>query len=391
MARRRRANSVNSDLQPCCCQNCLNQNPEGLLIPQSTLTEHRHRERLRKTLPSRADRLQTVSTSPSVVPEASGSDIVPESFLHEDQSSPSENHLLGGSNHSNPNCFGGSHNPSPDTNDEDTGGWLQSMVSGTRMRLEILYDCETRLTFIKDPSPNISYVLSDHESLLQVNAGDFALKTTIIANSRFLDTESRLCSLLKTIQTSPLEKRLVGDIDVEEELCEALGKLHRIKERQWVSQVYPDGRDGSTFGNSHRFSLRQMTDATPILVAALIMHIKFRSPVRHMRVNLALLRGIIEVFVRRSGIQSRVSLQIPKDIHTIVDQYDLNPTLHVAIACPKCYALSPFTNEVLKHAEDAHEAHLPFPWKVFVHGPDSKAGFPGSESMDWENLSCARH
>ncbi|KAJ3809525.1 hypothetical protein F5876DRAFT_43706, partial [Lentinula aff. lateritia] len=65
--------------------------------------------------------------------------------------------------------------------------------------------------------------------------------------------------------------------------------------------------------------------------------------------------------MRRSGIQSRVPLQIPKDIHTIVDQYDLNPTLHVAVACPKCYALSPFNDEALKNAENAHEAHLPFP------------------------------
>ncbi|KAF8823148.1 hypothetical protein HHX47_DHR12000009 [Lentinula edodes] len=91
------------------------------------------------------------------------------------------------------------------------------------------------------------------------------------------------------------------------------------------------------------------------------MHIKFRSPVRHMRVNLALFRGIIGGLMRRSGIQSRAPFQIPKDIHTIVDQYDLNPTVHVAIACPKCYALSPFTDETLQTAENALEAHLPLP------------------------------
>ncbi|KAJ3914377.1 hypothetical protein F5877DRAFT_82848 [Lentinula edodes] len=227
MARHRRVNPANPDLQPCRCQDCLKQNPEGLLVAQSALTEHRHRERLRRALLSRADRLQIVST----VPDASGHDmdIAPESHLHEDQLSPSESHLLSGSNDPNPSRPGGSHNLSPGLNDEDTGGWLQCVVSEIRMRLETLYDCEIRLTFIKDPSPNIPFVLSNPESHLHVNAGDFAL------------------------------------------------------------------------------------------------------------------------------------FQIPKYIHTIVDQYDLNPTLHVAIACPKCYALSSFTDEALKNAESAHEAHLPFP------------------------------
>lgn len=250
MARRRRVNSVNSDLQPCRCHDCLKQNPEGLLVPQSALTEHRHRERLRNTFRSRASKLQTVSTSPGIVPEASGSDIAPESLLHEDQLPPSENPILNESNHLDPNVPGGSENTSPDLNDEDTGGWLQCVVSEIRMRLETLYDCETRLTFMKDPSPNIPFVLSDPESLLPVNAGEFALKTNITANSRFLDTEARFSSLLKSVQTLLREQRLVGDADVGEELCEALDKLHRIKERQWASQAYPDGRDGFTVNNS---------------------------------------------------------------------------------------------------------------------------------------------
>ncbi|KAJ3778221.1 hypothetical protein FB446DRAFT_632503, partial [Lentinula raphanica] len=114
-----------------------------------------------------------------------------------------------------------------------------------------------------------------------------------------------------------------------------------------------------------------MTDVTPTLLAALIMYIKNRSSTRTMRVNLALLRCILRGFAKRHGIHTKVPSIIPKDIHTIVDHYDLNPTLHVSILCPRCYALYPFTDEELTKAEDAHKNNTPLPLCIEKSSPDS--------------------
>ncbi|KAJ3760788.1 hypothetical protein EV360DRAFT_68405 [Lentinula raphanica] len=146
------------------------------------------------------------------------------------------------------------------------------------------------------------------------------------------------------IPSLPPSQRLSGEVDLEEELLEALNKIHRVKERQWLLQAYPDGHDGSTVDNISEkssgihFAQRYTTDATPTLLAALIIG-----------------------FAKKHGIQSEAPILIPKDIHTIVDHFDLNPTLHVSILCPQCYALYPFTAEALTEAENArkHNASLP--------------------------------
>ncbi|KAJ3900861.1 hypothetical protein F5879DRAFT_808397, partial [Lentinula edodes] len=65
--------------------------------------------------------------------------------------------------------------------------------------------------------------------------------------------------------------------------------------------------------------------------------------------------------MRRQKIDSQVTSRIPEDIHTIVDHYDLDPTLHISIACPNCYALSPFTNEAISNSENALRANQPLP------------------------------
>ncbi|KAJ3764234.1 hypothetical protein EV360DRAFT_65672 [Lentinula raphanica] len=206
-----------------------------------------------------------------------------------------------------------------------------------------------------------SFVFPNPDTLLQVNMGDFALHTKKTANLRLLDSEARFCCLLQTIRALPLGQRILGDVNVEEEILEALNKIHRIKERQWTSQAHPDGYDGLTVDNSFRFTQRRVTDATPTLLAALIMYIKNRTSVRSMRVNLALLRCILRGFAKKHGIQSEAPSLVAKDIHTIVNHFDLNPTLHVSILCPRCYALCPFTEEVLTEAENALQRNAPLP------------------------------
>ncbi|KAJ3968002.1 hypothetical protein EV361DRAFT_806325, partial [Lentinula raphanica] len=90
-----------------------------------------------------------------------------------------------------------------------------------------------------------------------------------------------------------------------------------------------------------------------------------------MRVNLALLRCILGGFAKKHGIQSEAPVLIPKDIHTIVDHFDLNPTLHVSILCPQCYALYPFTEEALTKAENARTENTPLPVCTERSSPDS--------------------
>ncbi|KAJ4498598.1 hypothetical protein C8R41DRAFT_756459, partial [Lentinula lateritia] len=65
--------------------------------------------------------------------------------------------------------------------------------------------------------------------------------------------------------------------------------------------------------------------------------------------------------MRRQKIDSQVASRIPEDIHTIVDHYDLDPTLHISIACPNCYALFPFTNEAISNSETALRANQALP------------------------------
>ncbi|KAJ3816520.1 hypothetical protein F5880DRAFT_1619231, partial [Lentinula raphanica] len=268
--------------------------------------------------------------------------------------------------HSSPAPIQGSR-----STEDATDGWLECVVSEISMRLGNLYDCKTRLIFVNTPSPSRSFVFPDPEALIRVNTGDFALKTNKISNHRLLDAEARFSYLLQIIQALPLGQRLLGDVDVEEELLEALNKVHRVKERQWLSQAYPDGHDGSTVDTSIYFSQRYTTDATPALLAALIMYIRNRNSTRSMRVNLALLRCILRGFARKHGIQSEAPVLIPKDIHTIVNHFDLNPTLHVSVLCPQCYALYPFTEEALTAAENARQANAPLPVCKERSSPDS--------------------
>ncbi|KAJ3722349.1 hypothetical protein C8R42DRAFT_580522, partial [Lentinula raphanica] len=78
---------------------------------------------------------------------------------------------------------------------------------------------------------------------------------------------------------------------------------------------------------------------------------------------------------------------IPKDIHTIVDHLNLNPTLHVSILCPRCHALYPFTGEVLTEAENAHKADLPLPVCKERSSPDS----PLCGATLWRILKNGKH
>lgn len=219
-------------MQPCRCRECLAQNPEGLLVSHTVLSTHRHRERLRGAFPSSV-RGETAETGE---PDTLG--------VEPAGDTPSESQT------SSKGKGSAGFNDVETKVDQDMNFSPQAIISEIDVRMETLYHSETRLTFINKPSPHLPFVFPNPETLPQVNSGYFALDTTRLPNRRLLDAEARFCGLLKAIQTMPLGERSTGEADVEDELFLALNKIHRIKERQWRSQAYPDGRGGATFDNS---------------------------------------------------------------------------------------------------------------------------------------------
>ncbi|KAJ3791839.1 hypothetical protein GGU11DRAFT_750972 [Lentinula aff. detonsa] len=235
MGRRRRVDS--DGLLACQCQDCWKQNPEGMQITQQVFDEHRRRERLRKTLLNKSDGLRTdLETEPTKTDMAAGRYM--DSHIR-DKSGALERIASGSSpaNTNNTEVTSSSSSSAAEPATVEDDDYLRHIIYETRMRVETLYDDEIRLKFISPPSPEQqAFVFPDHQSLLRVNSGEFALKTTSACNRRLLDAEARFCGLIKMIQSKPPEERLLGDVDVEEELFEALNKVHRIKERQWRLQ-----------------------------------------------------------------------------------------------------------------------------------------------------------
>ncbi|KAJ3716826.1 hypothetical protein C8R42DRAFT_724475 [Lentinula raphanica] len=97
-----------------------------------------------------------------------------------------------------------------------------------------------------------------------------------------------------------------------------------------------------------------------MLITALILYVKFQNSVRQMKVILALHRAMIQSLTTRVKPEIRTALglsiadQIPKDIHTVVDHYGLNPCWDTFISCSSCYALYPFTEKELVGNEESH-------------------------------------
>lgn len=72
-----------------------------------------------------------------------------------------------------------------------------------------------------------------------------------------------------------------------------------------------------------RAQLRNDSELNANCIAALIIYIKFQTPVRQMRIILALQRWLVGK--RKSADGAKIASQIPKDIHTILTHYNLDP------------------------------------------------------------------
>ncbi|KAJ3765828.1 hypothetical protein FB446DRAFT_654692, partial [Lentinula raphanica] len=96
-----------------------------------------------------------------------------------------------------------------------------------------------------------------------------------------------------------------------------------------------------------------------------------------MKVILILLRALTRTLTRRTRPPIRTALgqdiaeQIPKDIHTVIDHYALNPSCRTFISCPECHALYPLTDNSISANEDAYSANRPLSSCTNKSHPDS--------------------
>ncbi|KAJ3762559.1 hypothetical protein EV360DRAFT_79172 [Lentinula raphanica] len=234
------------------------------------------------------------------------------------------------------------------------------------IRLKYLQEADLHLQFNQIPSPDIPYIFPDLEASLQVNSGSFALTVTHPGNRRFLETEARFFTLLKELQSNPrtYESGNNSGADSKDLLYDALENLQRMKMRNWEVQASPNTNQ-YIFNNSQYFRTWAPQDPSVriALITSLIIHIKFRNPIRQMKVILALQRAMIRTLTTRVNPEIHTSLglniadQIPQDIRTVVDHYRLDPSWDTFISCSSCHALYPFTENELVGNEDAHSTN----------------------------------
>ncbi|KIK52618.1 hypothetical protein GYMLUDRAFT_64144 [Collybiopsis luxurians FD-317 M1] len=247
-------------------------------------------------------------------------------------------------------------------------GFLNSDIKYLEANIEaqmtVLFS-ETTIEFVKKPSLDTPFQYPDPATILHFNSGQFALKMNKLCNSRFLQTESHLCSLLHEME------RLLPDAhheELEDVLQSSLSTLHRLKEKKhWLDQAYPSGRDGTRFNSLQHFRLRQwvqLAHNSPLAAsctAALVIYVKFQTPVYKMRVILALLQWIIERRNQMGALNRKYPSQIPKEIYMIVAHYSLDPTTRTFLCCSKCFAIQPLTQKVLTSANSAYAANQSLP------------------------------
>lgn len=72
-----------------------------------------------------------------------------------------------------------------------------------------------------------------------------------------------------------------------------------------------------------------------------------------------------------SVVTEKIASQIPKDIHTILDHYSLDPATRAYICCSRCFAILPMTNNNMDAANSAYAASQPLPVCNVQPAPDS--------------------
>ncbi|KAJ3836789.1 hypothetical protein F5878DRAFT_662668 [Lentinula raphanica] len=356
-------------LRRCKCDDCCSTNPVGIDQNFDTLRSHSKKQQIR-------DRFKTLLTSTSassVAPPTLSSSETGEASMSSASShhaaSPSSTPFNEVPSATSQNVENLDDRLSHSAVSADPDSWLGEIKQEIDIRLNYLQDTNIHLNFDQIPSPNRSFIIPDPEMITQVNSGPFALTVSHPSNRRFLETEARFCTLLRDLQIDPRHhgqdsERDLRDIS-EDLLYSALETLHRMKRQDWERQASPDSSNQYIFNNAQSFRVWAHQDPTVrvTLITALICHIKFRTTIRQMKVVLALQRAMIRSLTRRVKPEIRTAFglgiadQIPKDIHTVVGYYDLDPSCSTFVSCSSCHALYPLTEDDLIGNENAYAAN----------------------------------
>lgn len=368
----------------CQCEICTATKPQGVEQPSATHAAHARDQRLRDQLlrphSSRPNDVTTLQSTSSIPPPI---DI---NLPNDTPSSAAGQDTNAGEHAAN------ASSPPVDISDIIREARLEEVEEEINLRLSTLNDSQARLEFRTTPSEQKSFAFPDPESILRVNYGQFALNTLNPHNRRFIEIEGRLCSLLRETQMAPPDGYSATRRLIEDALYAGLERLHVFKQRAWQSQSSDETSryivDNSKYhhftmqpqlmkvGRYFRAWVRQDPTIASVLLGALVCYIQFQIPIRRMRFILACHRSVMRSLARRQTVRTVLGAdilsRIPRDIHTVLSRYELDPTSRTFLSCPTCFALYPLSDEALNSNEEAYEANNPFSSCSVKSHPDSK-------------------
>lgn len=125
----------------------------------------------------------------------------------------------------------------------------------------------------------------------------------------------------------------------------------------WTTELY--------FNTWAHLAASASSNVTPAILAALIIYVKFQTPLRRMRVILALFRCFsrkIAPHTKASPFsRSDVASDIPKTMSSIISHYNLDPACCAFVCCPHCYCITALTPKALEEAETEYNSGRPLP------------------------------
>lgn len=226
----------------CQCDECIAQSAAGVNVASAVFSAHSKAQRLRNLFQSSTISSQLQSNPTNDVPLAPIPTPTPVPRLPEklQSSAPPGNSFF--------------PPPSPPAA-VVLEARLEDVQAEINASIAALYESQTRLEFVTLPSEQMSFMFPDPETLLQVNSGQFSLKTSKACNRRFIKTEGRLCSLLREAQIMPPDEHCRTQKLIEDALYAGLQRLHRFKQREWQSQSSPEEVSHHIIDNSRAVHL----------------------------------------------------------------------------------------------------------------------------------------
>ena len=215
------------------------------------------------------------------------------------------------------------------------------------------------LVFAENPSPTVEYQYPAVDETYICNRGPHALLPGNIANTAFLENESRLCEILRELDK---QHSIGGREFMLDKVQEGLVRMRRHKEMEWnrqrivpLASTYGYGVVDTSeliqipprmlpsaqiyhLGSYFRNPIPRDVAISTSFLTILILHLFFRTPRRATTVLIAGLRSVLQA----AGTPQTTLDLLPKDPRTIVNKIDLDPRTTPYLQCPACYALYPY-------------------------------------------------